>query len=472
MGVNTEEISDSSVRVTWHHSPSCYPRTFIWINYEWDTGHSDMIKVYKDANYYDLTDLDPSRAYTVKVTTDYGGIKSKPVAVSFKTLDAPAQPGIGTGAIAGIAIGALLIVVVLGVGIFVWKTGKAAAMMKRRRSRYTTRRTYQEPPRGKLNNAEAKVMSYKNNAYNADDDIYQYGSMEFGLEQPWYISKDNLKLQQELQVGKFARILKATYKHGAQSTEVVAKVLKDEVNDASRLMMLAKINFAATQVGEHRNVLKFIGAVVNNDALGPVMVLEICRKGQLDKWLSSHQNKINDEIMEKVNLFALGVARGMAYLADKGIVHRKLGARNCLLTSSDEVKVTGFGPCKLEEDGEDNNAKSDKIPVKWTAPECFQSLKGANEKSDSWSFGITMWEIFSMGKTPYDGVRSRDLPTKIRNGHRLKKPEFAEDVHYELMQTCWKSSPQARPTFAEMLGKLQALFGLTPSSDETYYYAS
>ncbi|XP_046546921.1 uncharacterized protein LOC124257000 isoform X2 [Haliotis rubra] len=471
MGVKTEEISQSSVRVTWHHSPSCYPRTFIWINYEWDTGHSDMIKVYKDATYYDLTDLDPSRAYTVKVTTDYGGIKSKPVAVSFKTLNAPAEPGIGIGAIAGIAVGALLIVVVLGVGIFLWKTGKAAAMMKRRRSRYTTRRTNQERPRGKMNNAEVIVKAYKNNAYDVDDDIYLYGSMEFGSEQLWYIPKDNLKLQQELKVGRFARILKATHKQGGKSTDVVAKLLKDDVNDDNRLMMMAKINFAATQVGEHRNVLKFIGAVVNNDALGPVMVLELCRKGQLDKWLSSHQNKISEDIMEKIQQFALGVARGMDYLTNKGIVHRKLGARNCLLTSSDEIKITGFGPCKLEEDGDDK-AKSDRIPVKWTAPECLQSLKGANEKSDIWSFGVTMWEIFSMGKTPYDAVRSRDLPTKIQNGYRLERPELAEDVHYELMRCCWNSSPETRPTFAEVLGKLQATFGLTPSSDETYYYAS
>ncbi|XP_067649272.1 uncharacterized protein [Haliotis asinina] len=473
MGVKTEEIGQSSVRVSWHHSPSCYPRTFIWISYDWDTGHSDMIKVYKDANYYDLTDLDPSTAYTVKVTTDYGGIKSKPVAVSFKTLNAPAEPGIGVGAIAGIAVGALLIVVVLGVGIFLWRTGKAAAMMKRRRSRITTRRGNQEHRREKKNNDEVKIMGYKNNAYDAGDEIYLYGSMEFGSEQSWYIPKENLKLMQELKVGRFARILRAKHNQGKKSTDVVAKLLKGDVNNDNRLLMMAKINFAATQVGEHRNVLKFIGAVVDNDALGPVMVLELCEKGQLDKWLLCHQNKINDEIMERIQRFALGVSRGMDYLASKGIVHRKLGARNCLLSSSDEIKITGFGPCKLEEDGEDTKAALDRIPVKWTAPECLQSLKEANEKSDIWSFGVTMWEIFSMGKTPYDAVRSRDIPTKIQNGYRLQKPEFAEDVHYELMGSCWNRSPDMRPTFAEVLGKLQATLGLTPSSsDDQYYYAA
>ncbi len=39
------------------------------------------------------------------------------------------------------------------------------------------------------------------------------------------------------------------------------------------------------------------------------------------------------------------------------IVHRKLGARNCLLTSDDEVKIAGFGPCELEQDGEDIKTK-------------------------------------------------------------------------------------------------------------------
>ncbi|XP_046557085.1 tyrosine-protein kinase receptor Tie-1-like [Haliotis rubra] len=234
---------------------------------------------------------------------------------------------------------------------------------------------------------------------------------------------------------------------------------------------MAKINFAATRVGEHSNVLKFIGAVVDNDALGPVVVLEYCENGPLDKWLTSRQDKVNLEVLEQIQTFVLGIARGMEYLVSKEVVHRKLAARNCLLTSTNEVKVSGFGPSRMEDASADDASKGDRIPVKWTAPECLQSLKGANEKSDVWSFGVTMWEILSMGQIPYGEMRSRDLPTQLKNGYRLSKPEYAEDVHYSLMQSCWKEKPEARTTFADAVGKLEASFGLRPTSGMMYYYS-
>ncbi|XP_046346531.2 cytoplasmic tyrosine-protein kinase BMX-like [Haliotis rufescens] len=82
-----------------------------------------------------------------------------------------------------------------------------------------------------------------------------------------------------------------------------------------------------------------------------------------------------------------------------------------------------------------------------------------------------MWEIFSMGKAPYSDIRSRDLAVKIRNGFRLQRPEYAEDIHHNMMKTCWEQSPDRRPTFADVWGKLEASFGLRPTSGDVYYYA-
>ncbi|XP_046557083.1 uncharacterized protein LOC124266316 [Haliotis rubra] len=371
----------------------------------------------------------------------------------------------------GLLLVILIVLAVAGVGFFLWRTGRMQKLIRGRQKRYGEP---EAPATGRTTNnirPPKNTACYDNMTYTPEDDIYVYGGMSFTAKQPGYMSKDQLSLLEEIQTGRFARIFKASYKTGKKSHEAAAKVLKGTPDEDSNLLMMAKINFAATRVGEHSNVLKFIGAVVDNDALGPVLVLEYCENGPLDKWLTSRQDKVNLEVLEQIQTFVLGIARGMEYLVSKEVVHRKLAARNCLLTSTNEVKVSGFGPSRMEDASADDASKGDRIPVKWTAPECLQSLKGANEKSDIWSFGVTMWEILSMGQIPYGEMRSRDLPTQLKNGYRLSKPEYAEDVHYSLMQSCWKEKPEARTTFADAVGKLEASFGLRPTSGMMYYYS-
>lgn len=83
--VKTERVRDTTVRVTWDHAPSCYERTAILVSYEWDSGASDPVKVFKDAKSHDITGLEPGTKYRVSVTAEYGDIKSVPKLSSFTT---------------------------------------------------------------------------------------------------------------------------------------------------------------------------------------------------------------------------------------------------------------------------------------------------------------------------------------------------------------------------------------------------
>jgi len=87
--------------------------------------------------------------------------------------------------------------------------------------------------------------------------------------------------------------------------------------------------------------------------------------------------------------------------------------------------------------------------------------------SDVWSYGILLWEIFSLGGTPYPGmVVDSSFYNKIKSGYRMAKPEHAPDDVYEMMMKCWNSEPEKRPAFQ---GLSDVVASLLPSSYKRCY---
>ncbi|XP_041368515.1 uncharacterized protein LOC121382899 [Gigantopelta aegis] len=403
MHIRNESLTTTGVRIAWDHAPACYERTEMWINYRNKDGKLIKKKLHKDAVYEDLTGLKPGTTYTIQLISQYGDIMSEPVDFVIVTESVPESGGLGGGAVAGIVIGVLILIilVVLLIGFLLWRTGRFPRHIRNKYKESASVSIHNSVSQTKVKNAapSSSSVAVANNAYSPDDEIYLYGSMSFDSMQPWYVQHNDLTLVNLIHTGRFAKIYTATWKGAPkQESEVIAKLIKDDHTEDDVLTMMAKINFAATKVGEHPNILRFLGAVVDNDELGPIMVLEYCETGQLDKWLTSQQGKTTDDTIEKMQRIAMEIAQAMAYLKSRGIVHKKLAARNVLLTFVLQAKVTGFGPQRGENNEEDENSKGDRIPIKWTAPECLQTMKDANEKSDVWSYGIVLWEIFSLAQ--------------------------------------------------------------------------
>lgn len=138
----------------------------------------------------------------------------------------------------------------------------------------------------------------------------------------------------------------------------------------------------------------------------------------------------------------------MNYLERQHFVHRDLAARNILVASLHQVKISDFGLSRALGVNKDYYIATTfaRWPVKWYAPECIHLAKFSHA-SDVWSFGVTLWEMYTFGAIPYEEMSTDDMRAFIEVGRRLAIPENCPIDVYETMTNCWNYKPENRPTF-------------------------
>ncbi|KAG9339829.1 hypothetical protein JZ751_022507 [Albula glossodonta] len=165
--------------------------------------------------------------------------------------------------------------------------------------------------------------------------------------------------------------------------------------------------------------------------------------------------------------FSFQVAQGMNFLASKNCIHRDVAARNVLLTDYGIAKICDFGLARDIMNDSNYVVKGNaRLPVKWMAPEsifdCVYTVQ-----SDVWSYGILLWEIFTLGKSPYPGVPvDTRFYQMIKDGYQMCKPDFAPEEIYAIMKTCWNLEPTDRPAFSKIVQTMEELF--QDSSEQAY----
>ncbi|XP_068237840.1 mast/stem cell growth factor receptor Kit-like isoform X2 [Palaemon carinicauda] len=162
------------------------------------------------------------------------------------------------------------------------------------------------------------------------------------------------------------------------------------------------------------------------------------------------------------------IGKGMDYLSMRKVVHGDLAARNILLDERYIVKISDFGFAKdvYHKNYMKSGQSSCLMPVKWMSPEYLKD-QIRSIQSDIWAYGVLLWEIFSLGETPYQGFIIDDtFMEKIENGYRLPCPNFAPKKVYNMMRDCWQIDPMARPPFSDLVKKMTRLL----SSREREYF--
>uniref|UniRef100_A0A8C3NKU3 Tyrosine-protein kinase n=1 Tax=Geospiza parvula TaxID=87175 RepID=A0A8C3NKU3_GEOPR len=224
-----------------------------------------------------------------------------------------------------------------------------------------------------------------------------------------------------------------TIREGAMSEE-------DFIEEAKVLMKLS-----------HPKLVQLYGVCFEDAPI--CLVFEFMENGCLSDYLRSQRGSFSKETLLGM---CLDVCEGMAYLEQNSVIHRDLAARNCLVGESHVVKVSDFGMSRIVLDDQYTSSTGTKFPVKWSAPEVF-SYSNYSTKSDVWSFGVLMWEVFSEGKIPYENRTNAEVVEEINAGFRLYKPKLASKAIYEVMSHCWRMGKDERPSFSLLLFQLSEI---------------
>lgn len=232
-------------------------------------------------------------------------------------------------------------------------------------------------------------------------------------------------------------------------------------------------NYFFTKYGIHKHIIRTFGTVYDPADENTIKLLqEYAPQGNLEELLSNMNRNLRDDT---VTTICMQVIDAMIYLASKQVVHGDLACRNILVFRLDEnqvnntlVKLTDFGISmnKHYRSVPTDQRNKQIVPIRYCAPEIFEQhfhYSAFSEKSDVFAFGVTLWEILSKGKIPWNNLESDTLVIqKVRNGEILKRPKGCSQKLRGIMKTAWSQSPKTRPNFRE----LKSLFNDEPHESE------
>ncbi|KAM9275669.1 tyrosine-protein kinase Fes/Fps [Morus bassanus] len=264
----------------------------------------------------------------------------------------------------------------------------------------------------------------------------------------WVLNHEDVLLGDRIGRGNFGEVFSGRLR--ADNTPVAVKSCRETLPPELKAKFLQEARILKQY--NHPNIVRLIGVCTQKQPI--YIVMELVQGGDFLSFLRSEGPHLRVKELIKMTENA---AAGMEYLESKHCIHRDLAARNCLVTEKNTLKISDFGMSRQEEDGiYASTAGMKQIPVKWTAPEALNYGRYSSE-SDVWSFGILLWEAFSLGAVPYTNLSNQQTREAVEQGVRLDPPEQCPEEVYRLMQRCWEYDPRKRPSFSTVHQDLIAI---------------
>ncbi|TKR80556.1 hypothetical protein L596_014614 [Steinernema carpocapsae] len=257
------------------------------------------------------------------------------------------------------------------------------------------------------------------------------------------IERADLQLKEKLGQGAYGEVFAAEWAgtRSAPVMRVAVKTLRNDVNfDAemdAEAAMLSRL--------DHENVVRLYGMCRACEASSSptMLVFELMNLGDLKTYLRDRQPRVADYsqfppalITSELNNIVLQIATGLAYIHSQQIVHRDVAARNCLISGESDLRVcqAAFRPSitvKISDFGMSRRLYSQSqyyrmgtqtmLPIRWLPPECLNDGRFSHQ-SDMWSFGLTIWEIYSYGRVPFGDLSNNEVLSAVCSGIRPNRP--------------------------------------------------
>lgn len=261
-----------------------------------------------------------------------------------------------------------------------------------------------------------------------------------------FLGDECLKNQIIIGKGRFGEVYKCIFK----DKYVAVKTLFSESEDIKK-------EFSILKSISHPNIIKVYDKSTLNigNRSQSCLIMDYCDLGNSKAWfkLAHADNKVNLGLMQKI-LFDVGLALG--YLKTKRILHRDIKPDNLLLSRSNNLyefslKLGDFGWSEYLKDLEYLKDDSCKI-VEIYHPFEVVTEKKFSHKSDIWSMGVTMWELYT-NLTPWDGISKQQHIESLESEKILPIVNIDSEFYKFVIIATLKKSPEDRTTLDDLLDR-------------------
>ncbi|XP_070582064.1 tyrosine kinase receptor Cad96Ca-like isoform X1 [Ptychodera flava] len=298
------------------------------------------------------------------------------------------------------------------------------------------------------------------------DSLFFFHDNELSELDQWEFPRHYLFLHEHCIIGRgeFGEVKMADAKFSDNlcgNVQVAVKCLRENASSEDKENFLTELAIMKSFPERHPNVVSLLGCCTREEPI--YIILEFVRYGSLQSNLRksrsecTYQNlhpRSRDLTPSDLLKLAWQIAKGMAFLSSIKCIHRDLATRNILLGDDKICKISDFGLARNVHGVDIYEKKSQSpLPIRWMALESLiESVY--TTKSDVWSYGIVLWEIVTLGSTPYGSMISKKVIEKLRGGYRIPRPGHCSEDIYKIMTDCWHACPKSRPSFSDLCGRI------------------
>ncbi|MBN3298799.1 ALK kinase, partial [Amia calva] len=325
---------------------------------------------------------------------------------------------------------------------------------------YYRKKNQLQAVRVRLQSPEYKLSKIRTSTIMTDyNPNYCFAGKATSLSDLKEVPRKNISLLRALGHGAFGEVYEGQVLGNAGESgplQVAIKTLpeicseQDEMDFLMEALIMSKFS--------HQNIVRCIGVSLQN--LPRFILLELMIGGDMKSFLRQNRPKTGQAssltMLELLHM-ARDIAYGCRYLEENHFIHRDIAARNCLLTCTGPGRVAKIGDFGMARDiyraSYYRKGGRAMLPVKWMPPEAF--LEGIFTcKTDTWSFGVLLWEIFSLGYMPYPCKTNQEVLEYVTSGGRMDPPKSCPGPVYRIMTQCWQHCPEHRPNFSTLLERI------------------